>query len=55
VIAIVSYNASNNDTMMEFLEDRFMLAGAEFNASAARVRCIPHTINLAANKVHVVH
>jgi hypothetical protein len=37
VIAIVSDNASNNDTMMEFLKDRFMLAGAKFDALAAQV------------------
>ena len=46
-------NASNNDTLMEALESRCLNAGIEFSASAARMRCIPHTIHLAAIKVYV--
>lgn len=44
-------NASNNDTLMEALESQCQSAGIEFSASAARMRCMPHTIHLAAIKV----
>jgi hypothetical protein len=44
-------NASNNDTLMEALESRCRDAGIKSSASAARMRCMPHTIHLAAIKV----
>ncbi|KAF8817342.1 hypothetical protein BYT27DRAFT_7075321, partial [Phlegmacium glaucopus] len=51
IIAIMMDNASNNDTLMEALESRCEGAGIEFSASAARMRCMPHTIHLAAIKL----
>jgi hypothetical protein len=44
-------NASNNDTLMSALEIRCLEAGIDFSASDARLRCMPHTIHLAAIKV----
>ena len=47
-------NASNNDTLMEALESWCRGAGIKFSASAsaACMRCMPHTIHLAAIKVY---
>ena len=50
-MAIMMDNASNNDTMMEAIEDRCHAAGIQFSAAQARMRCMPHTIHLAAIKV----
>lgn len=44
-------NASNNDTMMQCIETRCCEAGIIFHAKQARMRCMPHTIHLAAIKV----
>jgi hypothetical protein len=44
-------NASNNDTFVDGIERRLKKAGVPFNASWARLRCMPHTIHLAAIKV----
>ena len=44
-------NASNNDTFVDGIERRTRKAGVPFNASWARLRCMPHTIHLAAIKV----
>jgi hypothetical protein len=54
IIAIVSDNASNNDTMMVGLEHRFAAKQIPFLASEARIRCLPHVIDLAATKVCIV-
>ena len=44
-------NAANNDTFVDGIERRAKKAGMPFNASWARLRCMPHTIHLAAVKV----
>ena len=44
-------NASNNDTFVDGIERRAKKAGVFFNSSWARLRCMPHTIHLAAIKV----
>jgi hypothetical protein len=44
-------NASNNDTFVDGIERRSKKAGVPFNAMWARLRCMPHTIHLAAIKV----
>jgi hypothetical protein len=49
--AIVADNASNNDTMMMALEERFTKEGIPFSAQDARLRCCPHTIHLSAMEV----
>ncbi|KAH9915977.1 uncharacterized protein BXZ73DRAFT_54055, partial [Epithele typhae] len=51
VIAINSDNATNNDTMMTGIEARCKKENIPFSAKAARMRCIPHTIHLAALQV----
>ena len=50
-MAVMMDNASNNDTLMEGLESKCREAGIEFSASDSRMRCMPHTIHLAAIKV----
>jgi len=54
IIAIVMDNASNNNTMMESLERRCWQRGIRFSAKDARMRCMPHTIHLAAIKVLIL-
>ena len=44
-------NASNNNTLMTSLESRCQQQGISFSAQDARMRCMPHTIHLAAIKV----
>lgn len=51
VLAVNSDNASNNDTMMEELEKISTLNGHDFDAEEARLRCMPHTVHLAAIEV----
>lgn len=51
VMAIVADNATNNDTMMNVLEDKAASDGITFRANDARCRCMPHTVHLAAMKV----
>ena len=43
-------NASNNDTLVKGLEWRAKAEGIEFNPLWARLRCMPHTVHLAALK-----
>lgn len=50
-MAIVSDNATNNDTMMKALEERSAKHGVTFRARDARCRCMPHTVHLAVMKV----
>lgn len=52
-MAMVMDNASNNDTMIEAIEDRCRTGGIKFSAKQARMRCMPHTIHLAAIKVRL--
>jgi hypothetical protein len=44
-------NATNNDTLAESIETRCHAANIPFSARHARMRCMPHTIHLAAQKV----
>jgi hypothetical protein len=53
IIAIVMDNASNNNTLMTSLESRCQQRGISFSAQDARMRCMPHTIHLAAIKVFI--
>ena len=54
VIAIVMDNASNNNTLMSSLKRRCKEQGVLFSAQDARMRCMPHTVHLAAIKVSKV-
>jgi hypothetical protein len=51
VIAIVMDNASNNNTLMMSLERRCQQRVIVFSVQDAYMRCMPHTIHLAAIKV----
>jgi hypothetical protein len=53
ILAVVCDNASNNDTMVTVLEERFRAVGIPFIAKHARLRCMPHTTHLAACKVQL--
>jgi hypothetical protein len=51
VLAIVADNATNNDTMVESLGEKCEEEGIPFSAKDARMRCMPHTVHLAALQV----
>jgi hypothetical protein len=55
VIAVMSDNATNNDKMMEYIESYLKFQGIDFDSDQARMRCLPHIINLAANKVRSLY
>ncbi|KAF8976200.1 hypothetical protein BDQ17DRAFT_1267537 [Cyathus striatus] len=44
-------NATNNDTFIDGISNRCKKEGVHFNAEWARLRCMPHTIHLAALQV----
>jgi|ERR1700678_1101013 hypothetical protein len=50
-MAFMLDNASNNDTFVDGIKSRCDKEGIPFNATWARLRCMPHTIHLAAIKV----
>lgn len=50
-MALMLDNASNNDTMVETIEDLCTHEGIYFSAAEARMRCMPHTVHLSALKV----
>ena len=54
IFAFMLDNASNNDTMVEGIESRAAKEGIHLNAAWARLRCMPHTIHLAAIKVCLI-
>ncbi|KAJ7337560.1 hypothetical protein DFH08DRAFT_812883 [Mycena albidolilacea] len=49
--AFVMDNATNNDTMVEALAQRCRNENIPFSSSRFRVRCMPHTVHLAAIKL----
>ena len=51
IFAFMLDNATNNDTMVEGIQRRAALEGIVFNATWAHLRCLPHTVHLAAVKV----
>ncbi|KAF9024187.1 hypothetical protein BDZ89DRAFT_954926, partial [Hymenopellis radicata] len=51
IIAFVMDNATNNDTMIEAIELKCHEEGIQFSAQNARIRCMPHTVHLAAIKL----
>src|ERR1700679_4142207 len=52
-MAFMLDNASNNDTFVDGIKSRCDKAGIPFNSTWVRLRCMPHTIHLAAIKVCV--
>jgi len=51
VIGLNCDNAPNNDTMADELEVLHEADGFEFDATEARIRCMPHTVHLSALEV----
>jgi hypothetical protein len=47
-------NASNNNTMIEGIAERAAQEGITLNPAWVRLRCMPHTIHLAAVKVNII-
>jgi len=44
-------NASNMDTFVEAIQQLAEAVNISFNATWARLRCMPHTVHLAAIEV----
>jgi hypothetical protein len=44
-------NASNNDTMVDYLEMLLQQDFVDFSPSDARMRCMAHTVHLAVLEV----
>ncbi|KAG6892875.1 hypothetical protein C0992_012116 [Termitomyces sp. T32_za158] len=51
IMAFVMDNATNNDTLVKGIVNRAAVVGISLNASWIRLRCLPHTIHLAAIKL----
>ncbi|KAJ7744446.1 hypothetical protein DFH07DRAFT_749390, partial [Mycena maculata] len=51
IVAFVMDNATNNDTMMEAIERKCWAEGIDFTAKKSCIRCMLHTVHLAALKV----
>jgi hypothetical protein len=51
MIAFMGDNISSNDVIAQELERKCMAIGAPFRAQEGRLRCVPHTIHLAASEV----
>lgn len=48
-MAVTSDNASNNDTMLQTLQDEWIHDGVIFDAKKQHQRCFAHIINLGVN------
>jgi hypothetical protein len=44
-------NTTNNDTMLTAIEAKCAADKIKFDAKKSRMRCMPHTVHLAALKV----
>ncbi|KAJ7694044.1 hypothetical protein B0H14DRAFT_2168296, partial [Mycena olivaceomarginata] len=51
ITAFVMDNPTNNDTMMVTIQRKCRDEGIPFSATRPRLRCMPHTVHLAALKV----
>jgi hypothetical protein len=51
IMAFMLDNTSNNDTLVDEIVKRAKEQGIYMNASWVRLRCMPHTVHLAALKV----
>ncbi|KAJ7133922.1 hypothetical protein C8R43DRAFT_843741, partial [Mycena crocata] len=51
ITAFVMDNATNNDTLVEAFGRRCAEKGIKFSCADARMRCMPHTIQLSALKL----
>jgi hypothetical protein len=46
-------NATNNDTLVTHFATQCAVAGITFSEKNSRMRCLPHTIHLAALEVYL--
>jgi hypothetical protein len=53
IMAIMTDNASNNDTLVGGIVERAKKQGISMNGDWVRLRCMPHTVHLAALKVSI--
>ncbi|KAJ7640915.1 hypothetical protein B0H17DRAFT_895324, partial [Mycena rosella] len=51
ILSFVMDNASNKDTLMDTIAIKCAAADIDFDATEARIRCMPHTAHLAAIKL----
>ncbi|KAK0471748.1 hypothetical protein IW261DRAFT_1344152, partial [Armillaria novae-zelandiae] len=51
IIAMMLDNASNNDTLVKSIKSHCKKEGIMFDARLSRLRCMPHTVHLAAIKL----
>jgi hypothetical protein len=51
VMAFMMDNATNNDTLIESIEQKCIEEGIPFSAEHSRLRCMPHTVHLAVLQV----
>jgi hypothetical protein len=52
-MAIMTDNASNNNTLVDGIVERAKKQGISMNGDWVRLRCMPHTVHLAALKVSI--
>jgi len=50
-MAFMLDNTSNNDTLVDAIVNRARQQGIRMKADWVRLRCMPHTVHLAALKV----
>jgi hypothetical protein len=53
IMAIMTDNASNNNTLVDGIVERAKKQGVSMNGDWVRLRCMPHTVHLAALKVSI--
>ncbi|KAJ7741767.1 hypothetical protein DFH07DRAFT_695537, partial [Mycena maculata] len=51
VIAFMMDNATNNDTLVEAIERLCLAKKIKFSAQNSRLRCMPHTVDLAVIQI----
>jgi hypothetical protein len=52
-MAFMTDNAANNNTLVDGIVARAKNQGVSMNGEWVRLRCMPHTVHLAALKVNV--
>ncbi|KAJ7216043.1 hypothetical protein GGX14DRAFT_317909, partial [Mycena pura] len=51
VMAFMMDNATNNDTLIEAIEEKCAERNIDFSGERSRLRCMPHTVHLAVMEV----
>ncbi|KAG1723506.1 hypothetical protein EDB19DRAFT_1580349, partial [Suillus lakei] len=51
IMGVVCDNATNNDTLLESLENQCAAEGIEFSHKKARIHCFPHIVHLSAMRL----